>query len=124
MHYIYLIYCEETDLYKIGRTNDYARRLQDLQRDSAVPLRLHRLMTCVSTEAAVILERELHRIFDYRRTHGEWFRLNAEEMEMFDEPHPMSLVVELTTVPLEPQEPKISSQPAFNRERQVAEVGC
>jgi len=62
---------------KIGRTNSLKRRMSELQTGNPVQLRL--LGYIVSSEEAA-LEARLHREFQQKRGHGEWFYIEAEEI--------------------------------------------
>ena len=65
---IYLIGCEASTLVKIGRSIDVPARLAALQAGSPVPL-----MLLWQTLGGSELEAALHRRFEPRRAHGEWF---------------------------------------------------
>lgn len=63
-------------LTKIGTTTDIFDRYAALRTASPVPLRIHHV-----TPGGPSLERQLHRQFAAVRHHGEWFNLNAIELE-------------------------------------------
>jgi phosphoglycolate phosphatase-like HAD superfamily hydrolase len=65
---VYLIGSEASTLVKIGRSVDVQARLAALQTMSPVPLTL-----LWQTLGGAELEAALHRHFDPRRRHGEWF---------------------------------------------------
>lgn len=66
--WIYLIGCEENSTVKIGWTRDLEVRLGAIQRMSPVKVRIIRQI-----KGDRALETRLHKVFDARRTHGEWF---------------------------------------------------
>jgi DNA-binding transcriptional ArsR family regulator len=65
---VYLIGSEASTLVKIGRSIDVPGRLATLRAMSPVPLTL-----LWQTLGGAELEAALHRRFDARRAHGEWF---------------------------------------------------
>lgn len=65
---IYLIGCDANTLVKIGRSNDVQARFTALQTMSPVKLTL-----LWQTLGGAELETALHRRFEDRRSHGEWF---------------------------------------------------
>lgn len=77
-HYIYMIYCEETGLTKIGITDNPKRRIREISSDCAFDVEL--LATwIVSKELSRGFEAMLHEAFSYCRHHGEWFKIDAPE---------------------------------------------
>ena len=69
---VYLIGCEVNTLVKVGRSIDVQGRLAGLQAGSPV-----RLTLLWQTLGGAELEAALHRWFDSRRAHGEWFDFPA-----------------------------------------------
>jgi Meiotically up-regulated gene 113 len=65
---VYVIGSSRGHVVKIGRSDDVARRLAEIQRMSPVKLEV-----LWQTEADGDLETALHRRFKGLRTHGEWF---------------------------------------------------
>lgn len=65
---VYLIGNDSNTLVKIGRSIDIQGRIATIQAMSPVPLKL-----LWQTLGGVELETALHRRFDERRSHGEWF---------------------------------------------------
>lgn len=77
--YIYLIHAQGTEQYKIGRTNDVGRRLQELTATKGpFPLKL---LEYVEVKDDVRAEKQLHRQFAQWRRHGEWFNLNKRQLK-------------------------------------------
>lgn len=70
---VYAIGNPESDLVKIGRSANTARRLGELQ-----PASSFKLAVLWDTEGGCVLENALHRHFDNRRVHGEWFRFEED----------------------------------------------
>lgn len=75
--FVYLI-SSATGLYKIGRSVDVPRRLDDLQRGSPVQLEI---VCAVEADNAVETELLYHRRFASKRVRGEWFALNGTDVE-------------------------------------------
>jgi hypothetical protein len=73
---VYLVRAEN-GLIKIGCAFDIVLRLVQLQAMSPVKLEL---LAYVDGEQAAKFERALHRHFDGDRSHGEWFRINFEQV--------------------------------------------
>lgn len=65
------------ELVKIGRTNDLARRLLELQRETGKVLEF---TSITPTWDAVALEKAMHTAFDGLRRSGEWFALHPGQV--------------------------------------------
>lgn len=87
---IYLIAADEIGLYKIGYSDDPIRRLSELQRDSAFPLRIEATFAVFSGTGPVF-EKMLHLAFAGCRTHGEWFRLGSDDLLFFEQQKPLRI---------------------------------
>ena len=72
---VYLI--EGLPLYKIGRTRNLPKRLNDLQASSPAPLKVLCILQTVCMQK---LEQQLHRKYKHKRIHGEWFRLSESDI--------------------------------------------
>ena len=82
-NFVYLITAAQyTDIYKIGLTNDVARRLNDMQTGS--PYTLY-AMRSYAVENAVAVEAMLHAFFHKKRIRGEWFNLSADDLRYIDD---------------------------------------
>ncbi|MFB2922778.1 MULTISPECIES: GIY-YIG nuclease family protein [Aerosakkonema] len=75
--YIYVVRSGLSNLYKIGRTTNFQKRLKTLQTSCAVELTV--VKTFFSRDA-VSLEKAAHDKFAYFRQKGEWFELNSEQL--------------------------------------------
>ncbi|MFB2917114.1 MULTISPECIES: GIY-YIG nuclease family protein [Aerosakkonema] len=75
--YIYVVRSGLSNLYKIGRTTNFQKRLKALQTSCAVQLTV--VKTFFSRDA-VSLEKAAHDKFAYFRQKGEWFELNSEQL--------------------------------------------
>lgn len=77
---LYVVSADQVGVVKIGRSNDCAARLRDLQTGSPVPLVLARAFGgCGESESLV------HRLFSAQRSHGEWFRATGPLQRFIDE---------------------------------------
>lgn len=74
--FVYLV--ESAGLVKIGIASDVSRRLRQLNSQSAVPVRL---LGAFRSEDARKSELDLHARYRAQRSHGEWFRLAASDIE-------------------------------------------
>lgn len=74
--YIYLMFDENTGLFKIGRSLNPEYRERTLQ--SQAPKILKLFTSCLTYGAK---EKELHRHFANKRVRGEWFSLNENDIE-------------------------------------------
>lgn len=75
---IYVISAVGSPLHKIGQSTNASHRLRTLQPCS--PLELKILVAEQQTPS--LNEATLHRIFADRRAHGEWFHVDAAEIEL------------------------------------------
>ena len=81
--YVYLICDSSQDLFKIGVTkNIYSKRLKQLQTGNGTELHL---VTYHETYYPYRLETYLHNKFKNKNEHGEWFRLDLEDVVSFKE---------------------------------------
>ena len=75
--YVYLLLCEN-GLYKIGRTQDIARRVKDLNRDIPVQIKhIHSFLTQNTFKSEIFM----HKKFSKERVQYEWFRLSSEQVD-------------------------------------------
>lgn len=74
--HVYFVGADGTGLIKIGSAFDVELRLEQLQTIS--PVRLRALFYVLHGGEA--MERRLHRMFRTRRSHGEWFRADIDEL--------------------------------------------
>ena len=80
--YVYLICDPAQDLYKIGVTrNLYSKRMKQLQTGNGTELHLIKFY---ETFYPFNMEKYLHSKFQEKREHGEWFRLNIEDISSFE----------------------------------------
>lgn len=70
--FLYLFHELDTNIYKIGISNDPERRLNDLQTGSSRKIELAAYIKC---EHAVVIEQSLHDQLSKYRLRGEWFEL-------------------------------------------------
>jgi hypothetical protein len=75
--FVYLIQAEGTDIYKIGISKDVRYRLKALQTSSPVPLKM---VSFQFTDKPFKQEEKLHEHFAGKRIHGEWFRLDPDDV--------------------------------------------
>jgi len=75
--YIYLIQLGDTEIYKIGISNDPHRRIKQLQSKCPIPLKL--IFTNFGHDYE-FAEKYLHSHFRHQRIKGEWFKLSAEDI--------------------------------------------
>lgn len=90
--FIYVIYCAETGLHKIGFSDTPSERIEKLQSESAFPLEMVAQFQCKAV-VVKIFEYTLHQIFKSKRAHGEWFKLNDEDIKSFDVEHLMAFTL-------------------------------
>jgi hypothetical protein len=74
--FVYLLSCEE-GYFKIGRTNNPERRLDELHTLPPFKFELEHTIPADDMKAA---EKELHQRFAEKRVNGEWFRLGVEDV--------------------------------------------
>jgi Meiotically up-regulated gene 113 len=80
MHFIYMLYCSETALTKIGITDHPRRRQAQITGDCAYPvdlLALWRVPKCLARG----FETMLHEAFSHCKHHGEWFKMDRQERD-------------------------------------------
>ena len=75
--YVYLIK-GENGRYKIGASYDPKQRLNQLKLSSSEN---HELIHIIETSNNYKLERELHTLFNNKKSHSEWFDLTEEDIE-------------------------------------------
>ena len=68
--YVYLLKAKQTSSYKIGITNDIARRVKVIESSSPVPIKVE---FCVKHPRAKEVEKALHLKYVEHRIHYEWF---------------------------------------------------
>jgi hypothetical protein len=80
---IYLINADD-DQFKIGITTEKGlkTRIKNLQTGSSTELRL---ITTYKTKYASIIEKTLHRQYQFKKIIGEWFQLTPQEVFTFIE---------------------------------------
>lgn len=74
---LYLLKCGE--YYKIGTSMNVPKRMVDLQVGNPIILEKYDASWCYYAEA---WEFGLHRFFNKFRVHGEWFKLNDEQVKL------------------------------------------
>lgn len=82
--YVYVVECEETKLYKIGWSRNTVRRMAELQAGSAFSLEMFAQFCCVH-RFAPLFEAILHERFASKRAHGEWFKLDSDDLSVFED---------------------------------------
>jgi len=81
--YVYLFCDPSQDLYKIGVTkNLYSKRMKQLQTGNGTELHLVKYH---ETFYPYTIEKYLHNTFQNKREHGEWFKLNIDDIKDFSE---------------------------------------
>lgn len=76
---IYFIYCPETCLVKIGRSNNIEKRIRTIQ--SISPSKIS-LLSCVTAHKS--FEFYLHQKLKESRSHGEWFNADDRVLSVID----------------------------------------
>jgi hypothetical protein len=74
---IYIVEAIGTGLMKIGRTNGLDRRIQAMQTDCPVEIK-------ILFQTKEMSEKDIHRLFANFHSHKEWFRINDESRGMID----------------------------------------
>ena len=82
LHYIYVISNAELGLYKIGYSKEPGQRLKQIRQDSAFDLKFVMVWECGSEIAARAFEDLFHDRYAYCRSHGEWFKLEPEDLRI------------------------------------------
>lgn len=81
MQYVYLITTnEEFPKYKIGRSKDPYKRLQQLQTSNASVLEIVHIF---ASKYVTLLESKLHRMFKNTDSNNEWFHLEPTDVDNF-----------------------------------------
>lgn len=93
--FLYIIHSSVTDLYKISVTQHLNRRLAQLQKDSAYTLTI-RFAYGIVKGSEMAFESILHAAFGDKRTHGEWFRLDADDLIFLENECPVRLRLQAT----------------------------
>ena len=79
--YVYLICDSSQELFKIGVTrNLYSKRMKQLQTGNGTELHL---VNFHETFYPFAVEKHLHLKFQDKREHGEWFKLNIDDLKQF-----------------------------------------
>ena len=78
--YVYIVAGGE--YYKIGRAQNPASRLRQLQTHAPFPLSF---VSIISTPDMITTEERLHQHFAKKRSHGEWFALHEDDLEWIRE---------------------------------------
>ena len=76
--FVYLIHAIGTNRYKIGRTQDVAKRFKTLKQQAPFPLELIHSLKVLD---AAGFERKLHLKYAAKRKHDEWFELTAAQVK-------------------------------------------
>lgn len=76
--YVYVILAGETELYKIGRTNNLSRRMKAIKEECGKSIAL---LFSFETNDMIELERRLHKRFRNAWQHGEWFALKQKSID-------------------------------------------
>lgn len=81
--YVYIICDPSQNLYKIGVTkNPYGKRIKQLQTGNGTELHL---VKYYETSFPFRIEAFLHRVYNNKKEHGEWFRLDINDILSFNE---------------------------------------
>lgn len=80
-HVVYFVAPGPDGPIKIGITRDMGKRLGSLRIGSPVPLYVVKTIECDTELKARRVERDLHKHYETHRSHGEWFRLTAEQVD-------------------------------------------
>lgn len=107
---------------KIGHSNDAARRLNDHQISSPLPLTYAVVWRVVQRVTAVRLEAELHRTFKPRNVRGEWFDISIEELVATAQFHLDGKCFSVSTDGSIPSRPRWPEWPPIFRREQMLEV--
>lgn len=78
-HVLYLIQAESGPV-KIGVSNDFNRRLSQLQTSTHETLTVVYTLACSSMEQASQIERVLHQRYKHVHIRGEWFRADPKDI--------------------------------------------
>jgi hypothetical protein len=80
-HFVYVFYNVITDEYRIGKANildKRQRQLHTVEQD----IRQYLAIATRNAREALLLERYLQTYFDEKRTQGDWFKFDAEDLKM------------------------------------------
>lgn len=77
--YVYIF--KDGEKFKIGKTNNIARRFQDAKTLNSNISLFH----FIDTVDSYLLETKLHNYFNHKRINGEWFNLNNEDLKFICE---------------------------------------
>ena len=80
--YIYLIQSLEDGYYKIGKSKNPNKRINQLQTGNSSELKL---ITIYRSDLSNKIERTLHRKYSHLKKEGEWFDLSIKEEVEFQE---------------------------------------
>lgn len=78
--FVYVLHMRDSDIFKIGRASDAARRFEELMLPFEVDV-----IGVWAAEDMVAAEASLHGRFATQRIRGEWFRLSVEDLQTLRE---------------------------------------
>ncbi len=78
VEYIYVIRKDESNYYKIGRTNNIERRIKQLQTSNSEILYPVKI---IKTKGAAETETAIHKKYKHHQVNGEWFFLKLNVLE-------------------------------------------
>ena len=83
MGYVYLIESNLNDeiLYKIGFSKNVEKRIKQLSTGNPGDLKL---IKSYQTKWGRLAETNVHRHYDFKKIKGEWFKLDGDDIEKFD----------------------------------------
>ncbi|MEJ1934040.1 GIY-YIG nuclease family protein, partial [Nostoc sp. NIES-2111] len=81
---VYVMLNTRNGLYKIGASNNASFREKTLQAEDPSVIKIKE-KAFSSRELAFSQENALHKIFKLKRTRGEWFQLEQEDLHKIDE---------------------------------------
>ena len=76
--FIYLLFCENDGIYKIGKAKNVSERMGNIQPKFPAKTELLHYFFSENYDGA---ERELHKRYEELRVSGEWFRLGNKDVE-------------------------------------------
>jgi hypothetical protein len=82
MNCVYLL--ESDGYYKIGVTSDLKERVSSLQTGNPHPIVIRDVIQTETMQIAYAIEKRFHLILSDSRVSGEWFKINDEELALFD----------------------------------------
>lgn len=83
--FVYFILAESVGKIKIGIADNVLKRKTGLQSGSPVGLSLYGFVEFSNAYRARKAEREYHKMFESKRSHGEWFNFDKEMAERLQE---------------------------------------